>query len=273
MIMKRFASLVLVVFCGVTSRLSAHDEPFKVPFDTLQTKHIVVMVTINDKGPYRMIFDTGAPVTLLGSRAARDSGVIAKDAKGAGFALFDIPQFKIKTLEMGSLKTRDLATVVLDHPTVTAIDKTLGPVDGIMGLSFFGKYRFTIDYQAKEMTFVPVKFTPPEVMKHMLALLMSDKTPAKKVLAPAAQWGFSVAKGADDQDAGVDVKTVLEGSPAAKAGLKSGDRLLTVDGRWTDSVVDCYYAAAFVQPSSEVRLVVLRQGKELELKVVVTLGL
>jgi S1-C subfamily serine protease len=93
------------------------------------------------------------------------------------------------------------------------------------------------------------------------------------VLAPAGQWGFSVSKDAGDEAAGVTVKDVLPGSAAAQAGLKMGDRLLTLGGRWTDSVADCYLAASFVRPGSTARLILLREGKEIELTVKAAEGL
>jgi hypothetical protein len=273
--MKRnYLHLVALVFWGASSWARADDEKvLKVPFDTLKTQHIVVMVKINDMGPYRLIFDTGAPVTLISTRIAKDSGVVPKDSKVPGMSLFSVPEFKIKEIQIGEVKATNLTTMVMDHPTVSAIDKVLGPVDGIVGLSFFGKYRFTIDYKAKEMTFVPVDFRPPDVMKQMAAMLMGDTEHEKKVVGPAAQWGFSVGKNTDDEDPGVVVKTILPDSPAARAGLKEGDRVLTLEGRWTDSVVDCYQAASHVRPGTEASLTILREGKERVLKVRVQAGL
>ena len=42
--------------------------PIAVPFELLKTQHMVVNVKINGKGPYRLIFDTGAPVTLINNK-------------------------------------------------------------------------------------------------------------------------------------------------------------------------------------------------------------
>jgi hypothetical protein len=262
--MKRHTLLALVLFLG-SSGWAAADEPkaFKVPFDTIKSQHIVVMVKINGEGPYRMIFDTGAPFTFIGTRCAKDAGVIAKDSKMGGLPLFKLPEFKIKTFELGDLKVKDFNTAVLDHPTVSAIEKAVGNVDGLIGLSFFGKYRFTIDYKAKEMTFVPVDFTPPDAFKNLSAMLLSGDA-EKKVWAPAGLWGFSVSKAAKDEDAGVVVDKVLPDSPAAKAGLKPGDRLLTLAGRWTDSVSDCYLAASYIRPGDEAVLGIRRDGKEMD---------
>jgi S1-C subfamily serine protease len=81
-------------------------------------------------------------------------------------------------------------------------------------------------------------------------------------------WGFTVDdKDAKDEAAGVTVKDVLAESPAAAGGLKPGDRLLTLDGRWTDSVGDTFSAASTVKPGRPVILTVTRDGKEVKLSV------
>jgi S1-C subfamily serine protease len=78
---------------------------------------------------------------------------------------------------------------------------------------------------------------------------------------------MTVSKKSEDEDPGVTVTKVLAGSPAAESGLKEGDRLLTLNGRWTDSVADTFTAASFVKPGTTVSIVVKRGGKELTLKV------
>jgi len=69
------------------------------------------------------------------------------------------------------------------------------------------------------------------------------------------------------------VKEVFAGSAAADAGLKAGDRLLTLDGRWTDSVVDTFTAAGLVKPGRAAVVVVKRDGKEVKLTVKPAAGL
>ena len=46
-------------------------KPILVPFTLMPTGHFVVSVKINDKGPYKLIFDTGAPTLLINNRIAR----------------------------------------------------------------------------------------------------------------------------------------------------------------------------------------------------------
>ena len=59
---------------------TAKGEVAVVPFEMLPSNHMVVEVKLNGKGPYRFIFDLGAPITLVSNKAADASGAIAKDA-------------------------------------------------------------------------------------------------------------------------------------------------------------------------------------------------
>src|SRR4051794_27888912 len=60
----------------------AADAPGKatVKFEMLPSNHMVVRARINGKGPYRLVFDLGAPITLLSNRAGEESGVVKADA-------------------------------------------------------------------------------------------------------------------------------------------------------------------------------------------------
>ena len=172
---------------------------------------------------------------------------------------------KVKELDVGGQKATNVVAIVMDHPTVAAISKAFGPIDGIVGFPFFARFKTTLDYQAKTMTFVPSGFKPPDVMQAMQAALLSGG--GEQILSSGGQWGLTVAKKSADEDAGVAVTKVIPGSPAALAGLKTGDRLLTLNGRWTDSVADTYLAAGHVKPGTTVPLVVKRDGKETTLQI------
>ena len=165
-----------------------------------------------------------------------------------------------------------MTAIVMDHPTVEAISKAFekklgGPINGIVGFPFFSRFTMTLDYQAKTVTLLPNGFKPPDVMKAMMNAIMASASDEPKILAPAAQWGMIAAKEAGDKEDGVTIKSVLPNSPAATAGLKDGDRLLTLDGRWTDSLIDLYTAAGYVKPGATAPVVIKREGKELTLKV------
>ena len=54
-------------------------KPVVVPFELLKSGHMAVMIKVNGKGPYRVIFDTGAPINLLNNKLAKETGLL-KDA-------------------------------------------------------------------------------------------------------------------------------------------------------------------------------------------------
>lgn len=250
------------------------EKPVTIPIEVLKTKHLAISVKINGKGPYRMIFDTGAPVTLVSSKVGKESGMVGKDVKAPAFTLFGaMGQFPIQTLEVGSLKAEKVPAMVMDHPAVTALSKALGPLEGIVGYPFFARYTMTINYQAKEVTLVPNGHAPVDIMESLTALLMNNQKPEPLVLAPASQWGLVVKKDEKDEDAGIAVEQVRPGSAADAGGLKAGDRLLSIDGLWTESVQDCYRAVTAIKPGTSVPVVVRRDGKEMKLTVKPRAGL
>lgn len=251
-------------------------KPARVPFQMLKTRHMLVQVKINGKGPYPLIFDTGAPVMLINTKLAKEAKVLPKNFRPPLFAPFgSLGQFTIKDMQLGGVKAKGIPTVVMNHPTVGLMAKALKkPIYGIVGFSFFARYRMTIDYQKKEMTFVPTKFKPPDIMKEMMTTLLdAGHQPKTKVIQPAGVWGFSVGKAKNDKKAGVTISHVVAKSAAAKAGLKKGDRLLVLDDRWTDSVVDCYEAAKHVKPGSSVNVTIERGGKKMQKTIQVKAGL
>lgn len=257
--------------------LKPDEKPVVVPFELLKSRHMAIQVKINDKGPYRLIFDTGAPTNLVNNKVAKESGLLTKADKG-GLPLFGAaPAPKnIKKLEIGALKLENMPTMVMDHPTVAAIAEVVGPVEGIVGFPFFARYKMAIDYEKKEMTLTPNGYVPGDAMQGMMDKLMSvskGKKPEPNVIAPAAVWGFDVSQSKDSDEPGVRVTAVLAKSPAARGGLKEGDRLLTLDGRWTDTVGDTFTAASLVKPGRAVELVVTRAGKEVKLSVTPGSGL
>ena len=271
--MKRnFYSFTWLLFLVLPTWADQKDAPpVSVPFELLQTKHIAVKIMVNGKGPYRVIFDTGAPVLLLNNKIAKESGVLDKNAKPPLFSLFGAAgEAKIKTLEIGNLKATDVPTIVMDHPTLELISKLLGPIEGIVGFPFFARYKMTLDYQARRLTFVPNGYDPPDVMKTIMDTVMAmagDKPRPPKVLVSAAQWGVLLDKDDKDLDQGVTIQEVLPGSAAAQAGLQAGDRLLSLDGRWTDSLADAYQAAGHIKPGSSAPVLIRRTGREMELTV------
>jgi hypothetical protein len=235
-------------------------------FTMLPSNHMVLRAMLNGKGPYRLIFDLGAPITLLSNKAAEESGTV--DANAPRSFLFSMRgEAEVAKLQVGGLTAEKLPVVVFDHPALGVLSQILGePIDGIIGFTFFARYRTTIDYQKDEMTFTPVDFAIRDLMKDLPDRIAGPKVARQRVLAPGGLWGLRLGA-AEPDGKGVRVASVVPDSPAALAGLAAGDVLTAVDERWTASVQDVYAAAAGVEPGREAPVAVLREGKEQTLTV------
>jgi hypothetical protein len=273
--------LSVLIVSALSLRFTGADEktPVKndattttVPFELLASNHMVVKAKINGKGPFRLVFDLGAPVTLLSNKAAESAGVVKPNTPK--FLLFAMRgEGRADSLEIGTLKDKDIPLVVLDHPVLKALAGFLGkPLDGIMGFTFFARYKVTIDYQAKVMSFTKVDYVVKDLMKDLPNRLANPKDAEEIIVAPKAIWGLSLEALRDEHPAGVRIKAVAKDSPAEAAGLKSGDILTTLDGRWTTTLADTFAATADVVAGKSTDVIVVRDNKEVVLKVTPTSG-
>src|SRR5271157_5948912 len=267
----RFAS----AWAGFDPQVPAQAPPLAkskvravVPFSMLPSNHMLVRAMINGKGPYRLIFDLGAPITLLSNQASEGSGVIKAGAPRS-FLFSMRGEAEVAKLQVGDLTATKLPVIVFDHPVLKILGDVFGrPVDGIIGFTFFARYRTTIDYQANQMTFEPIDFPIRDLLRELPDRLTGPKTIRRRVLAPGGFWGLRLARSTGNiNSTGVPIIDVLPGSPAALAGLQPGDVLTTLDNRWTTSVADVYAAVADVQPGRDVSVDILRDGKEQTLTV------
>jgi membrane-associated protease RseP (regulator of RpoE activity) len=260
------ALALLVLGSGSACPAQVPDAPadaaisVEVPFEMLPSNHMLVEVMLNDEGPYRLIFDLGSPVTLIGNRAARDAKVV--DGRAPTSFLFAAKgEAEVESMRVGELTAEAVPVIVMDHPVVSALGKMLDkPIDGLVGHSFFARYKTTIDYQAKTMSFEPVEHEIRDFIRDLPDRMMGPKVARRIILEPAALFGIDLEDSADDRD-GVRIASVVPGSPAEEAGLEPGDLLTSLDGRWTVDEADAFDAASKVRPGEPVELTV-RRGEE-----------
>lgn len=261
---------LLLLLIGSRSVSAADVSTIHVPLQLLDSRHLAIQARINGKGPFRMILDTGSPVTLLSGNAAQQCGLMTPQAVKQPTIMGMYGLGAVHTLQVGDIQVKDFDVMIMNHPIVELLAEVEGRIDGILGLTFFSHYRTTIDYANKMVSFTPVSYQPPNVIASVISRMMAgDKN--ERVIAPASLWGLAVDK--PDSAAGVRITRVFAQSAAESAGLKAGDRLLTLDGRWTDSVADCFEAASFVRPGQTVMVKLLRDGKQIELPISPRTGL
>lgn len=237
-------------------------DPVTVELEVLKSKHVAVQVKVNGKGPFRLIFDTGAPVTLVSNRLAKEA-----ELKSSGGFMGLGATSTADTFEVGSVKAEKLAVTVLDHPTVKILSAACGELDGIVGMNFFGRYNTVIDYKEAKLTFTPSDYRPTDVMQKLQSKLLGARSKEKQVTPRAVVLGLTLA------EAEPVVQTVSPASAAEEAGLKPGDRITRYDGRWVLSPADVFEIAALVSAGESVPMKVIRDGKEMELTIKARRGL
>jgi len=120
-----------------------------VPFTLAPARPLtLVQVTINGRGPFLMVLDSGASTSLISPDTAIAAGVEAsQDAQlgGAGGAVAGGARLGRARITLGQL-TRDgqpIAVADVLGPIRTAAG---APIDGVVGADLFGSGRIIIDY-------------------------------------------------------------------------------------------------------------------------------
>lgn len=237
----------------------------------MKTKHIAVQVRINGAGPFRLILDTGAPVTFISGRAAQQLKLISKAQSQRRVFMGMRGQTVLKTVAIGQARIPNLNAMILDHPIIGLLSQIDGPIDGIIGFSFFARFRTVIDYQAERVSFTPIAYQPQDVTASLFERMMGGEM-AAPAIAPPGLWGMTVreptaAEQKSNAASGVVVARVFAGGAAQLGGLRAGDRVTAIDGRWIESVTDCYRRAALIEPGQLAAIAVMRAGKFLTLQI------
>jgi hypothetical protein len=259
-------------------------QSFKVPYKISGTNHFMVRVRINGKGPFNFLVDTGAPALIVGTEAAKAAGLKTPD--GDFWAPVDRLDFEGGATLKG-VKAR------VDDPFQLIGMNALGlpgvSIDGLLGYTMLARYRIELDPTKDRMVWTRLDFEPrePFIPKGAIAKQAPSELAAMNMLGPLAK-GLSLLVGKQAPDLllprgliGVALEprgpaavvSVLEGSAAAKAGLKPGDVLERVNGKSVDSARTAHAATSRVRPGEKVEVRARRGDRTIELTVVAGEGL
>lgn len=240
-----------------------------VPFKLLPSRHMLIELKLNGKGPFRVIFDTGAPLNLVTAKLAKEAG-ISKGPQSA-FSFLSGPQvIEVDRVTLGEATIPKLPVIVMDHPTVRAIsnafEEDYGTIDGIVGFPLFARFATTIDYKKREMQLTPTDYQPGDFLKDLTdSITKAAEQQGPQVVGSEGLWGFRTAQ-KESENSSVEVLEVAANGPASQAGLLVGDRIATLDGRWTGTPGELALATSRVKPGRTIEIVVKRKDKTLTLK-------
>jgi hypothetical protein len=159
---------ILVVLCitrvsgipGLSGCWTQAEEPGKsaskpVPFRLAKPDKPLILLetTVNGKGPYRFVLDTGAGLTMISAELAKKVGVQrdkAQKAVGAGGSV-EVHFGTVKALAIGETRIEALKVGIMDLSGISnAIDTD---IDGIIGYNFLSRFRVSVDYPKQAVTF------------------------------------------------------------------------------------------------------------------------
>lgn len=242
-------------------------EKYEIPYRLTDTKHVLVRLKLNDKGPYNLILDTGAPAVFITKKVADEIGL---KADKVGWGTFDSFEFE------GGVKVDKARCRVEDLFQLDGMNG-LGlagvQLHGVVGYNVLAKFRVTYDFTADKLTLVPLDFDPPDpigigkgggqgglelagTMMKMIAGFMGVKPNFE--VRPTGFLGVEVEERKD----GLFVKAVLKGSPADEAGLRTGDKIESVKTTSIDDAADLKRATAKVTAGDKLKVTVDRGGEQ-----------
>jgi hypothetical protein len=246
----------------------ADAKSVEVPYRLTAVDHIVVRAKINGKGPFNFILDTGAPALFVTPEVCEKCGV-HEDKKGWGtFDKFEIEGGVVLEKAKGRVEKP------FQLEGMNGLGLAGAELHGMIGYNVLSRYRIEIDFTKDKMVWTPLDWQPEgpkglgggggagglevmgAIMKLMGGLLGAKAEPDYEL---RGFLGVELAEGPNEENP--VVKSVLDGGPASKAGLKPGDAITHVGGRSVQNVEDLERFALKVQPGETIKLTV-RRGKD-----------
>jgi hypothetical protein len=263
-------------------------QSFRVPYRLTDTNHFLVRVRLNGKGPFNFLVDSGAPALYVATETAAKIGL--KTPKGEFWAQLDRLDFE------GGARLLNVKARVEDPFQLVGMNALGLPgssIDGILGFTILARFRLEIDPTRDRMTWTRLAFEPPDPPVPRAADGGAGQPPvelqAMTILGPLAkglafligkqpeeerhprgflglEWsagdGADRAGGSGPRPRALRVRRVLEGSPAARAGLRPGDEILRIEGKPASDPAAARSALASIRPGDEVELVIRRPDKK-----------
>jgi hypothetical protein len=250
-------------------------DTFRVPYRLTETNHYLVRVRLNGKGPFNFLVDSGAPALYVGTEAAKKIGLAAaEDDYWTALDRLDI--------EGGATLTGLKARVEDPFQLVgmNALGLPGASIDGILGFTILARFRLEFDPTSDRMTWTRIAYEPkepylPKALRTKQGPKASGEVQAMQALGPVMKL-MSVFVGKQPEErvtaqgvlglaleaagGGVRVAAVLDGSPAAEAGVRGGDRIVSLGGKPVATPAEAHAAVAKLAPGEAVKVVLARDG-------------
>jgi predicted aspartyl protease len=112
---------------------------------------IVLAVTLNGRGSFRFLLDTGSTHTAVSAETATAIGapVVARATMGSAAGSRDTLVVRIDSVQLGPMEATDLLASVVE------IEMAGDGIDGVIGQDALASVRYTIDYRQRRVVWWP----------------------------------------------------------------------------------------------------------------------
>lgn len=228
-------ALLLIPVYGQAPAKKKAGKTYDVPYRLTDTQHVLLKAKINGQGPFNFIVDTGAPILFVATSVGQKVGL--KVEKGWA---------TLERFEMEGGVVQEKVKCRVETPFQLEGMNGMGlagaELHGMIGYTVLARYKMEFDFTRDKMRWTELNFKPPapqpvgikaggdQLGLELIGSLMKflgflSGAKANPDLVPRGFMGIEFKESA----AGLTVTTVLANSPADKAGIKAGDRILQVD--------------------------------------------
>ncbi|HEY2114089.1 MAG TPA: retropepsin-like aspartic protease [Candidatus Angelobacter sp.] len=151
---KKLSFSLLLLFCAASAQAeSAAPDPttnttFRVR--TIGGYLMVVGVSINDRGPFDFLVDTGTNTTLIDPELAKELGLAPKgNLQLASLAsATNVPRYYLQTFRVGPASVSNQEALAVPLSQLTALDRN---IRGVLGMNFLLHFSFRLDYDRRTL--------------------------------------------------------------------------------------------------------------------------
>ena len=155
---KKLAVSFLLLLCATSAQTApAAPDPAtstNLPVRTIAGYLMVVSVSINDRGPFDFLIDTGTNTTLIDPGLANELGLTPKDSlQLASLAsATNVPRYYFQTFRVGPASVSNQEALAVPLPQTTALDRK---IRGVLGMNFLLHFSFRLNYDRRTLELYP----------------------------------------------------------------------------------------------------------------------
>jgi clan AA aspartic protease (TIGR02281 family) len=132
-------------------RKTEESRPKSVEFSG-DARSIIVRATLNNRVEASLVLDTGASLIMLRKSVARELGINPERLKpDMQVTLADGRKVEAKHIVLDSVKVEKSEAKNVEATVILEEGPGLGSYDGLLGMSFLGKFNFKIDHKEKKI--------------------------------------------------------------------------------------------------------------------------